>query len=81
MQSEDHRPALRTPPTPLRVDARRVVAAGTALWFAAAVVLVPFWGRLGRTDHRIWLWTSLTGGVLGLFGLLLMSRHQGQGRL
>ena len=74
------RPTLRTPPTPLRVDARRVVAVGTALWFAVAVGLAPFWAWLGRTDHRIWLWTSLTGGVLGLLGLLLMSRHRDEGR-
>lgn len=75
------RTTVRTPPTPLRVDARRVIAIGTALWFATALALVPFWAWLGRADHRIWLWTSLTGGGLGLLGLLLMGRHRGQGRL
>lgn len=65
----------------MRVDARRVVALGTVLWFAAAVGLAPFWGWLGRHDHRIWFWTCLAGGLLGGLGLLLMSRHHGQGRV
>ena len=71
---------LRTPPTPMRVDARRVIALGTAAWVAAAVVAALFWSWLGRHDHRIWFWTCLCGAVLGGLGLVLVGRHRGEGR-
>ena len=72
-------PELARPPE-VRINARRIVAAGTALWFLAFVVLLPFWGWLGRHDHRIWFWTCLAGGVLGLIGWSIMLRHRGLGR-
>lgn len=72
---------LRTPPTPLRVDAARVVLAGTVLWVAAGVLLLPFWAWLHRNHHMTWLWTCAAGAVLGVAGLVLMSRHRGEGRL
>ena len=72
---------LRTPPTPMRVDARRVVLLGTVSWAIAALVMVPFWGWLGRHDHRIWFWTCVYAAVLGLLGLVLMRKHRGEGRL
>jgi hypothetical protein len=71
---------LRTPPEPVQTDSWRVVAIGTALWFAAFVVLLPFYGWLGRHDHRVWLWTCLAGWILGLIGLPVVRRHRGQGR-
>ncbi len=67
-------------PPPARLNADRIVAVGTALWFAAFLVLLPFWGWLGRHDHRIWLWTALAGGLLGLAGWLIMQRHRRMGR-
>jgi hypothetical protein len=70
---------LVTPP-PVQMNARRIVAAGTLLWFVAFVVLLPFWDSLGRHHHRIWLWTCLAGWVLGLLGWSLMTRHRAQGR-
>ena len=57
----------------MQINARRIVAVGTALWFVAFVVLLPFWGWLGRHDHRIWLWTCLAGWLLGLLGWLIMT--------
>lgn len=72
---------LRTPPTPMRVDARRVIALGTAAWAAVAIVLAVFWSWVGRHDHRIWFWTCLCGVVLGLLGLVLVGKHRGEGRL
>lgn len=72
-------PQLVTPP-PAAINARRIVLVGTALWFVAFVVLLPFYGWLGRHDHRIWLWTCLAGWVLGLLGFSLMLRHRRQGR-
>ncbi|HYU67359.1 MAG TPA: DUF2530 domain-containing protein [Jatrophihabitantaceae bacterium] len=71
---------LRTPPEPVQVDSWRIVAIGTAIWFVGFVVLLPFYGWLGRHDHRIWLWTCLAGWILGLIGLPLVRRHRGQGK-
>lgn len=67
-------------PPPVQMNARRVVAVGTTLWFIAFVALLPFYGWLGRHDHRIWLWTCLAGWVLGIIGLLLIMRHRREGR-
>jgi Protein of unknown function (DUF2530) len=72
-------PDLVTPPA-VAINARRIVAAGTALWFVAFVVLLPFWNRLGQHHHRIWLWTCLAGWLLGLLGLAVMGRHRRAGR-
>ena len=72
-------PDLVTPPA-VAINARRIVAAGTLLWFVAFVVLLPFWTWLGEHHHRIWLWTSLAGWVLGLLGLAVMKRHRRAGR-
>ena len=67
-------------PPAVQMNTRRIVLAGTALWFAGFVVLLPFYGWLGRHDHRVWLWTCLAGWVLGLIGWSIMRRHRSQGR-
>ena len=72
-------PELVTPP-PVRINARRIVVIGTALWFVAFVALLPFYNWLGRHDHRIWLWTCLAGWILGLIGVAILLRHRHQGR-
>jgi hypothetical protein len=65
----------------LTVDARRVILLGTGLFLLAFLALLPFWGWLGRHDHRVWLWTALAGTVLGLLALPLIRKHTGEGRL
>jgi hypothetical protein len=70
---------LAQPPA-VRINARRIVAIGTAMWFAAFVVLLPFYGWLGRHEHRVWLWTCLAGWILGLVGYSIMRRHRAEGR-
>jgi MFS family permease len=75
----DRRAGLVQPP-PVQMNARRIVVLGTALWFAAFVVLLPFYGWLGDHGHRIWLWTSLSGFLLGFVGYALMARHRRMGR-
>ncbi|MCW2541034.1 MAG: hypothetical protein JWN95_2759 [Frankiales bacterium] len=65
----------------LTVNARLVIAIGTALFFVAFVVLLVFWSWLGRHDHRVWLWTALTGWVLGLLAMPLIGKHRAEGRL
>jgi hypothetical protein len=72
-------PDLVTPP-PVQINARRIVAAGTLLWFVAFVALLPFYDWLGDHSHRIWLWTCLAGWILGLLGLAIMLRHRKAGR-
>lgn len=67
-------------PPAVEVNSRRVVLIGTAIWFVAFVVLLPFYGWLGRHDHRVWLWTCLAGWVLGLCGAALMRKHRSEGR-
>jgi drug/metabolite transporter (DMT)-like permease len=67
-------------PPAVRMDARRIVAAGTALFLLAFLGLLPFWTWLGEHDHRIWLWTSLAGFLLGILGYSLMRRHRREGR-
>jgi len=70
---------LAQPPA-LQINARRITAVGTALFFVGFLVLLPFWGWLGEHDHRVWLWTCLAGGILGLFGYSIMRRHRTEGR-
>jgi hypothetical protein len=72
-------PELVTPP-PVQINARRIVLAGTALWFVAFLGLLPFYGWLGDHHHRVWLWTCLAGWVLGLLGSAIMMRHRRVGR-
>jgi hypothetical protein len=72
-------PALVTPP-PVQINARRIVAIGTLLWFVGFVALLPFYGWLGDHGHRIWLWTCLAGWILGLIGSAIMMRHRRVGR-
>jgi len=58
----------------------RIVIVGTALWFAAFLVLLPFRGRLADGGHEVWLWTCLAGWLLGLLGLALSLRARAAGR-
>lgn len=67
-------------PPPVQMNSRRIVIVGSTLWFVAFVVLLPFYGWLGRHGHRIWLWTCLAGWLLGIVGWLIISRHRRMGR-
>jgi hypothetical protein len=73
-------PNARPTPEPLEADTVRIVAVGTALWFAGFLVLLPFRGRLAEHGNEIWLWTCLAGGLLGLLGLLLAVRARAAAR-
>jgi hypothetical protein len=65
----------------LSVNANKVVAIGTAAFGLAFLVLLPFWNWLGEHGHRVWLWTALSGTVLGLIGFRLIRKHTAEGRL
>lgn len=58
-----------------------VVLTGTALFALAFLGMLPFWGWLGDHGHRDWLWTALTGTILGCMALPLMRKHRGEGRI
>jgi hypothetical protein len=81
--AETRRPAAEDRATAdmLSVDARKVILLGTALFFAAFLGLLPFWSWLGDHGHRVWLWTALSGSVLGIVSLPLIRKHTGEGRL
>ena len=70
----------RERPAAAQTDPRPIVAVGTALFFVAFVVMLPFYGWLGDHQHRDWLWTALAGWLLGLVGWTLMRRHRRTGR-
>ena len=55
------------PPLPRGLaDPRPVVGVGTVGWFAAAVVL------LVSDGPAAWMWSCLTGGLLGLTGFAMI---------
>lgn len=65
----------------MTVNARKVILIGTAMFFLAFLVLLPFWHSLGENGHRVWLWTALAGSVLGVVALPLIRKHTNEGRL
>jgi drug/metabolite transporter (DMT)-like permease len=67
-------------PPAVQINSRRIIVVGMALFLVAFLVLLPFYGWLGKHDHRVWLWTCLAGVILGLIGYAIMRRHRGEGR-
>jgi hypothetical protein len=68
--NESRRPP---PPPPLEANDQLVTALGTAGWAAALIVLLIVRGSL-PSDARWWIWTCVTGLVMGLFGLWYVPR-------
>jgi len=68
------------PPSPVQFNSAPLIAIGTALFFVAFIVLLPFYDWLGDHHHRVWLWTCLAGWLEGLAGYVLMRRHRRMGR-
>ncbi len=73
-------PGQPTVVDPAEINSARIVLIGTAIWTLGFVVLLPFYGELGRHHHRVWLWTCLAGVGVGLFGFVLTRRHRTSGR-
>ena len=59
--------ARRAPPPPLEANDQLVTGVITAGWAIALVVLLIVRGSLPAGD-RWWIWTCVSGLVLGLFG-------------
>ena len=58
----------RTPPPPLEGNDRLITSVITAGWAVALVVVLIVRGSL-PAGERWWVWTCVTGVVLGCFGL------------
>lgn len=64
MAEQDATPLPPPPPLPPKLaDPVPAIVAGTALWLLALVGVLLF----GR-DDTVLVWTSLTGGLLGIIG-------------
>lgn len=68
-------PERRPDPPPLETDDVRIVAAGTAVWAVAFVVLLVL--RLTGNDiHAWWLQMCAAGALLGLVGVRYCVRRR-----
>jgi hypothetical protein len=63
------------PPPPLEANDQLVTGSITAGWAVALIVLLVVRGDL-PSDARWWLWTCVTGLVMGLFGLWYVPRFK-----
>jgi ABC-type nickel/cobalt efflux system permease component RcnA len=61
------------PPPPLEANDQLVTGIITVGWAVALIVLLIVRGSL-PADARWWLWTCVTGLVMGLFGLWYVPR-------
>jgi hypothetical protein len=66
-------PERPTPPPPLEANDQLVTASITAGWAVALIVLLIVRTSL-PADARWWIWTCVTGLVMGLFGLWYVPR-------
>jgi hypothetical protein len=66
-------PGRPTPPPPLEANDQLVTGSITAGWAVALIVLVIVRSSL-PADARWWIWTCVTGLVMGLFGLWYVPR-------
>ena len=66
-------PGRPTPPPPLEANDQLVTGAITAGWAVALIVLLIVRNDL-PADARWWLWTCVTGLVMGPFGLWYVPR-------
>jgi ABC-type nickel/cobalt efflux system permease component RcnA len=66
-------PARPTPPPPLEANDQLVAGSITVGWAVALIVLVIVRSSM-PADARWWIWTCVTGLVMGLFGLWYVPR-------
>ena len=65
--------ARPSPPPPLEANDRMVTLVGTAAWAVALVVLLIVRDRL-PAGQRWWIWTCVSGVLMGLFALWYVPR-------
>jgi hypothetical protein len=71
-------PPRRPDPEPLETDDVAIITVGTGLWFVALVLSLIFHSRLEASGDASWVWILLTGGCLGLAGLVYLRRRAQQ---
>jgi Protein of unknown function (DUF2530) len=59
----------REAPEPLEGPVVATITGGTVIWFVLFLGQLPFYGWFSDHGHTWWIWTCLTGGGLGLFGI------------
>jgi hypothetical protein len=59
----------REAPEPLEGPVVATITVGTIIWFVLFLGQLPFYGWFSDHGHAWWIWTCLTGGALGLFGI------------
>ena len=65
--------ARPSPPPPLEANDRMVTVVGTAAWAVALVVLLIVRDSL-PAGQRWWIWTCVSGVLMGLFALWYVPR-------
>jgi Protein of unknown function (DUF2530) len=65
----------KAPPPPLEANEQLVAGVVTAAWAIALVVLLIVRDSLPASE-RWWIWTCVTGVVLGVFALLYVPRFK-----
>jgi hypothetical protein len=65
----------RPDPPPYRSNDYAPVIAGTLAWLIAFVVLLTRHDEMARNGQGWWLWVSVVGFALGLWGMVLVAIH------
>jgi hypothetical protein len=75
-------PVPRRPdPPPLQTNEYAPVSIAVALWAIAFVVLLVLHHQMARRGEGWWLWVSVAGFVIGLWGLTMLTlRRRSQRR-
>lgn len=69
------KPSQRRPdPEPLKLNARKVLSLGIALWVIALFAIIAFYQPLSDAGLGWWLHTTVVGIGLGIFGLMTVRR-------
>ena len=45
------------------------ITVGSIAWLVAFVLMIPFYSQLQHAERLWWLWTSLAGFGLGMYGI------------
>jgi H+/Cl- antiporter ClcA len=65
----------RPDPAPVKTDDRKAMVVGIVLWLVALALVLLFLRPLLDGEHSWWLWTCVTGLVLGLVGIVYTQRR------
>lgn len=60
---------------PLDVDGVKTFKIGTAAFALALILCLVFRSKLAEYGHEWWIWTCVTGIVIGILGIIYTSRR------